>query len=287
MGWTPRNSSAGRPRRSRGWGWRRRAGDVRTEEFVYPLQYRGYQEELAKTRSAVSRFQQIYSLGTGGEFHYSDLQVIFHKVFDTVAVLTGKDSSFTQTIRQTPRCRPNRHVSLHGRTIGEGQRCYVIAEAGLNHNGSLQIAKQLVDAAKRAGCDAVKFQTFRASSRISKKVKAVRYAETIIGTEETLYEMFDRLAMSPGDQKTLFQYARSAGIEIFSTPFDLASVDALESLGAGLYKIASMDLVNLPLIERAAKTGKPILLSTGMSTLGQIEVAEQFLADHHAEDRVP
>jgi N,N'-diacetyllegionaminate synthase len=249
------------------------AAQTHREDYVYPLQYRGYQEELARTKSAISKFQQIYSLGTGGEFHYSDIQILFHKAFDTVAVLCGKDSTFTQVIRQTPGCKLNEAVEINGREVGGKNRCYVIAEAGLNHNGSLEVAKQLVSAAKRAGCDAVKFQTFKAGSRISKKVKAVRYAETIIGMEETLYDMFDRLSMSFDDQKELFAYATSEGIEIFSTPFDYESVDFLEGLGVSVYKIASMDIVNLPLIRYVAKTGKPIILSTGMSTLGQIEEA--------------
>ncbi|MFH1581713.1 MAG: N-acetylneuraminate synthase family protein [Pseudomonadota bacterium] len=248
------------------------------EPYVYPLQHRGYQEELARTRAAISRYQQLYSLGTGGDFNYADSQILFHKAFDTVSVLCGKDSSFTQVIRQTSRCEMNQLVEINGRKIGEGQRAYIIAEAGLNHNGSLEMAKQLVDEAKKAGCDAVKFQTYTAANRISQKVKAAKYSETIIGLEETLYDMFDRLAMSYDAQKELFAYARGQGIEVFSTPFDHQSVDFLESLGVGVYKIASMDLVNLPLIEYVARTGKPMIISTGMSTLGQIEEAVDVVA---------
>ena len=247
--------------------------DIHTEYFVYPIQYTGYQEELAKTKSAISRFQQVYSLGTGGDFHYADNQIVFHRAFDTVAILCGTDSSYTQVIRQTPRCIFNKSVMINNRKIGEGERAYIIAEAGLNHNGSLEIAKNLIDQAKEAGCDAIKFQTFKPSSRISKKVKAVKYAETITGLEETLFDMFERLAMSFEDQKKLFTYARKKGIEIFSTPFDFESVDFLNSLGVNVFKIASMDLVNIPLIKYIAATGKTIILSTGMSTLGQIEDA--------------
>lgn len=246
---------------------------INWEDFVYPLQYSGYQEELAKTRAVISQFQQLYSIGAGGDFNYADSQILFHKAFDLVDVLCGKDSSSTQVIRKTSKCKLKPSVIINGRKIGESERAYIIAEAGLNHNGSLSIAKQLVDKAKETGCDAIKFQTFKAAGRISSKVKAVRYAETIIGTEETLFEMFDRLAMSFEEQKELFAYAMKRGIVIFSTPFDFESVVFLESLGVGLYKIASMDLVNLPLIEYVAQKGKPIILSTGMSTLGQIEEA--------------
>jgi sialic acid synthase SpsE len=246
---------------------------INWEDFVYPLQHTGYQEELAKTRAVISQFQQLYSIGAGGDFNYADSQILFHKSFDLVDILCGKDSSSTQVIRKTSKCELMPSVIKNGRKIGGGARAYIIAEAGLNHNGSLSIAKKLVDKAKETGCDAIKFQTFKASGRISSKVKAVRYAETIIGTEETLFEMFDRLAMPFKEQKELFVYARKRGIEIFSTPFDFESVDFLESLGVNLYKIASMDLVNLPLIEYVAQKGKPIILSTGMSTLGQVEEA--------------
>ncbi|MFC1866757.1 N-acetylneuraminate synthase family protein [Thermodesulfobacteriota bacterium] len=250
---------------------------INWEDFVYPLQYSGYQEELAKSRAVVSQFQQLHSIGAGGDFNYADSQILFHKAFDLVDILCGKDSSSTQVIRKTLKCKLKPSVIINRRKIGKEARTYIIAEAGLNHNGSLSIAKQLVDKAKETGCDAIKFQTFRASDRISNKVKSVRYAETIIGTEETLFEMFDRLAMSFEKQKELFAYAKKRDIEIFSTPFDIECVDFLESIGVGLYKIASMDLVNLPLIEYVAQKGKPIILSTGMSTLGQVEEAVEVV----------
>ena len=243
------------------------------EHFVYPLYYRGYQKDLAKARSVVSKFQQLYSIGTGGDYNYADSQILFHKAFDTVSIICGKDSSYTQIIRKAPPSRLNPVVTINGRNIGAGERAYIIAEAGLNHNGSLKLGKKLVDAAKKTGCDAVKFQTFKSNSRISSKVKAVKYAETIIGIEETLHEMFERLAMPFDQQEELFAYARKQDIEIFSTPFDFDSVDFLEKLDVNFYKIASFDLVNLPLIKYVAKTGKPMIISTGMSNLGQIEEA--------------
>ena len=123
----------------------------------------------------------------------------------------------------------------------------------------------MIDEAKRIGCDAIKFQTFKKNSRVSSQVKAVKYSETIIGLEETLDEMFNRLAMPFNEQEELFKYAKDVGIEIFSTPFDFESVDFLEQMNVKLYKIASFDLVNLPLIEYVALTGKLMILSTSMS----------------------
>ncbi len=246
---------------------------INTERFVYPLLHKGYEEELSNTRAAITRFQQLYSIGTGGDYNYADSQVLFHKAFDLVDVVSGKGSGLTQTVRRTPVIQLNRTVNLESSVIGDGYRAYIVAEAGLNHNGDLKLAKQLVDSALAVGCDAIKFQTFSKNSRISSKVKGVKYAETVIGLEETLHEMFSRLAMPFAEQQELFDYAREKRIEIFSTPFDSESVEFLESVDTRFYKIASVDLVNLPLIKQVAATGKPILLSTGMATLGQIEEA--------------
>ena len=253
--------------------------DVNTERFVYPLLHKGYEEELSNTRAVISRFQQLYSLGTGGDYNYADSQVLFHKAFDLVDVVCGKGSDLTQTVRRVPLIQLNRTVNLGSSIIGDGYKTYVIAEAGLNHNGDLQLAKKLVDSALAVGCDAIKFQTFSKDSRVSARVKSVRYAETVIGLEETLHEMFSRLAMPFPQQRELFDYARDKGVEIFSTPFDPESVEFLESIDTRFYKIASVDLVNLPLIKKVAETGKPILLSTGMATLGQIEEAVNEVRD--------
>ena len=248
-------------------------GCVNKENFVYPLLYTGYQEELAKTKAIISKYQQIYSLGTGGDYNYADSQILFHKAFDTVSIICGKDSSFTQTIKEVAPSVLNKKVSINKRVIGDEENTYIIAEAGLNHNGSLELAKKLVDSAKNTNCDAIKFQTFLPDSRISSKIKSVNYAETVIGLEERLDEMFARLALSFEDQAKLFEYATKEGVEIFSTPFDFESVDFLDSLGVNAFKIASMDLVNLPLIKYTSEKGKPVLLSTGMSSLGQIDDA--------------
>src|SRR5205814_1225046 len=143
----------------------------------------------------------------------------------------------------------------------------------LLHKGSRELALKLIEQAVEAGCDAIKFQTYQSSARISGKVKKVRYAETTLGEQETLLEMFQRLELTDDDHKRLFEYARERGIDIFSTPFDSESVDLLEGLGVHFYKIASFDLVNVPLLRYVAATKKPMIVSTGMSTLGQVEEA--------------
>lgn len=244
-----------------------------SEPYVYPVQYKGYQEELARTRSVITKFSQLYSLGTGGDFNYADSQILFHMAFDTVDILCGKDSKHAQTIRQTRSIKPNKIVEVGSFSIGDDYPPLIIAEAGMNHNGSLDLAKKLIDEAESCKCSFVKFQSFKKGSRVSSKVKGARYAEKADGLQEDISEMFDRLSMSYEDQRELFSYAHKKNIEVFSTPFDIESVDFLHEVGVSVFKIASMDIVNLPLIRYVASKGKPIVLSTGMSNLSLIEDA--------------
>lgn len=248
-------------------------GCMNRQPAVYPLQHRDYQHELAQIQSQLGEYRQLYCIGTTGEFNYADSQILFLKAFDLVDLLTDQYSEFSQTKRREYVAQLNPVVTLNTTPVGDGHRPYIIAEAGLNHNGSLELAYKTVDQAIEAGCNAIKFQTYTSANRISGKVKTVRYAETTLGEQETLLEMFERLEFDHKAHQDLFQYAQQKGIEVFSTPFDLDSVDLLESLGVNLYKIASFDIVNLPLLRKVAQTNKPVIVSTGMSTLGQIEEA--------------
>ena len=247
------------------------------EDFVYPVQFVNYKYELSKNFSNISKFRQIYSLGTGGEFNYADSQILFHKTMDLVNVLCDKDSVENQVKKNYASVQLNTKVKLGNQIVGEGHPPYIIAEAGLNHNGSVDLAKKLIDEAKKIKCNAIKFQSFTAKGRVSKEVKSVKYSEQTDGLQESIFEMFERLSLSKEAHKNIFKYAKSKNIDIFSTPFDENNVDFLEKLNVKFYKIASVDLVNLPLIEKVGKTGKPVILSTGMSNLGTIEEAiERF-----------
>lgn len=249
------------------------AGTDNKEYFVYPLLYKGYQEELAITKAKISKFNQLYSIGTGGEYNYADSQIIFEKAFDTAKIISNKESKFTQELRTYNSNKLNKIVSINDRKIGDDNNCYTIAEIGINHNGNLNLAKELIKKAKKIGVNAVKIQSFSAKKRLSKKVKDSNYAEQVIGTEESLFQIFDKVSLSSKDHKILFEYANEMGIELFSTPFDMESVDLLEKFNVNLYKIASMDLVNLPLIKYVGETKKPLIISTGMSNIGQIDEA--------------
>ena len=252
---------------------------INIENFVYPVQTKGYNEELSKAKSFVGQFDQLYSIGTGGEFNYADSQVLFHKAFDIVDIFCEKDSKATQVLRENHLEKMEKNININSRIVGENYPAYIIAEIGLNHNNSTKIAKELIDNAVIAGCDAVKFQTYEVNSRVSSKVKSANYADKTIGLEESIGDMFNRLRLDKDKHKEIFNYARSKNIEVFSTPFDEGSLEYLETLGVNLYKIASMDIVNLRLIKKVAQTKKPIIISTGMSTLGQVEEAVNAVRD--------
>jgi N-acetylneuraminate synthase len=148
----------------------------------------------------------------------------------------------------------------------------IIAEAGVNHNGSLELAKKLIDAAVDAGVDYVKFQTFKAEKLVSKTAKKADYQIDNTGNkEESQFEMIKKLELDEEMHKILIAYCNEKNIKFLSTAFDLDSVDMLDELGIDLFKIPSGEITNLPYIKKLASKKKPIILSTGMSNLGEIE----------------
>ena len=245
------------------------------EDIVYPIQFVNYKKTLANTKSFISKFTQLYSLGTGGDFDYADSQILFHKSMDLVKILTDKYNLITNVKKITNNVKLNNIVQLGKRKVGSGNRPFIIAEAGLNHNGDLKIAKKLIDNAAECKCDAIKFQTFQKDGRVSGSVKSVNYTEKADGLREDINEMFNRLKMSHKFHKEIFSYAKKKNITIFSTPFDEKSVDYLEKLNVKFYKIASVDAINIPLIYKVGQTGKPLILSTGMCDIGNVNDAVQ------------
>jgi N-acetylneuraminate synthase/N,N'-diacetyllegionaminate synthase len=149
----------------------------------------------------------------------------------------------------------------------------VIAEAGVNHNGELDLAFKLIDAAAAAGADAVKFQTFIASEVITAEAAKAEYQKTTTGEQESQLEMVKRLELSFGDFRKLKMYCDDQGITFLSTPFDLKSVDFLAGLGVVALKISSGDLTNDPLLRHVAAQKRPVILSTGMSDMDEVREA--------------
>lgn len=149
----------------------------------------------------------------------------------------------------------------------------VIAEAGVNHNGSLELAKSLIDAAVEAGADFVKFQTFKAKSLVTNSAPKAEYQMKNAGSEESQYEMIRRLEISEQMHEDLWAYCAQKGIGFLSTGFDISSVDYLKTLGVDLFKIPSGELTNLPLLRHVGALNRSVILSTGMASLGEIEQA--------------
>lgn len=161
--------------------------------------------------------------------------------------------------------------AIGDRTVGSGHPTYVIAEIGANHNRDLDVARQLIDHAVEAGADAVKFQTYSGNRIYSRKTPPFAYLAPI--TTKSPAELLEEISLPREWQPLLDEYARDRGIHFFSSPFDHEAVAELDSLDVPALKIASFEIVDLPLIGRAAQTGRPLLISTGMAVMGEIEDA--------------
>lgn len=149
----------------------------------------------------------------------------------------------------------------------------IIAEAGVNHNGDIELAKQLIAAAKAAGADIIKFQTFKTGSLVTKTADKAPYQKGSTDPAESQYNMIRNLELSRADHEALIKECRRLGIGFFSTAFDTDSFDMLVELGLDQVKIPSGELTNLPLLRYMTRLGMPVMLSTGMATLGEIETA--------------
>jgi len=161
-------------------------------------------------------------------------------------------------------------LTINGRKIGPGQPVYVIAELSANHNQSFEQALRLVRAARNAGADAIKLQTYTPDTlTIACDKDEFRIGNGSLWQGRTLYDLYAEAYMPWEWQPKLQRAARDLGMDLFSSPFDATAVDFLEQMDVPAYKIASFEIVDLALIRRVAATGRPIILSTGMSTLGR------------------
>ena len=179
-----------------------------------------------------------------------------------------------------------RTIEIADRKIGEGFPCFIIAEAGVNHNGNLDMARRLVDSAVDAGVDAIKFQTFRAEHLVTSLAPKAAYQRQTTDPDESQFEMLRKLELSEEAHYDLMKYVGEQGLLFLSTPFDEQSVDFLEGLGLEAFKIPSGEITNLPFLTHVAKKGRPMLVSTGMSTLGEVEEAVETIESAGNRDYV-
>jgi N,N'-diacetyllegionaminate synthase len=156
---------------------------------------------------------------------------------------------------------------------------FIIAEAGVNHNGSIELAKQLIDVAVKSGADAVKFQTFKAENLVAKNTQKADYQKKTTDVSESQFEMIKKLELDINTHKELISYCQKQSIMFLSTPFDHDSIDLLDDLGLEIFKIPSGEITNLPYLERIGSLGKRVILSTGMSNLEEVDDALDILID--------
>ena len=167
--------------------------------------------------------------------------------------------------------------AIGSRLVGPGCPCFVIAEAGINHNGDLALAHRLVDAARTAGADAIKFQTFAAEQVVSAIAPKAAYQTAATGASESQLDMVRGFELPPAAFTELAAHCAEAGIMFLSTPFDPGSADLLERLGVPAFKLPSGEITNPILLRRVAAKGRPVLLSTGMATLAEVAAAVEIL----------
>lgn len=163
-------------------------------------------------------------------------------------------------------------------------KVFIIAEAGVNHNGSVEIARKLIDEASKAGADAVKFQTFKAENLVTKNAKQANYQVKNLKKETSQYDMLKKLELDYEVHKELLEYCNKKGIMFLSSAFDLESIELLDKIGVKIFKIPSGEIENIPYLKKIARTGKKVILSTGMSNLSDIEFALDILKVNGAKD---
>ena len=169
-------------------------------------------------------------------------------------------------------------VNIGDRPVGEGAPVYIIAEAGSNHDQDLDQARRLIDVAAAAGADAVKFQTFTSDKIVAETTTRAKYLDDVLPPDQTMSDLFRKLELPHEWHAELKRHAEDQGVDFLSTPFDHEAVDLLDELGVKAFKVATYELWHLPLIRDIASRGKPIICSTGMANLADIQEAVDTVA---------
>jgi|TARA_Y100000294_G_scaffold145701_1_gene140990 sialic acid synthase SpsE/protoporphyrinogen oxidase len=253
-------------------------GFTRVFPCINPIMTLGYELELSKTTSVIHQMQNIYSVGGAAEFSYGDMQVMFAKAKDTVELFSSSHYMINKNIKMSRPFKFNTAVKVGEKTVGEDQPPLLIAEIGINHQGSQKILMELLEEVKKSGCDYAKIQSYAEDSRVSKVAKSAKYADKTLEMEENMSEMFERLRLNEKQHDLVFDWSKKNKLPLISTAFDETSCEMLMKYNPDAFKIASFDAVNLPLIKFVASKKKPIILSTGMCGMSEIEEALDVIA---------
>ncbi len=170
-------------------------------------------------------------------------------------------------------------ITIGTRSVGRGCPVFVVAEAGINHNGDLETAMELVRSAAVAGADCVKFQTFRAECVVTRGAPKAVYQVETTGRSGSQLEMLRQCELEPDAFRGLKAYAEELGMVFLSTPYNFEDIELLEDIGVAAYKVASGQIVEHPFLRKIARTGKPVILSTGMATLAEVDAALRVMVD--------
>ena len=245
---------------------------------VNPVMKIGYEEELAFINSRVNKVENLHLAGGSAEFTYGDVQSMVARGWDMAELLSSKHYNINKNLKVGSNFKFNKEVEIYDFTVGAEHPTLLIAEIGINHRGNLEIAKQLIDESKKSGCDIAKIQTYEKGSRVSDRSFSAKYVDRTLGMEESFNEMFNRFSLNQEEQQEVFKYAKSINMPLMSTPFDEKSVNKLIDLGVKAFKIASFDLVNIPFLRYVAATKLPMIVSTGMSGMSEIEDAMEAIS---------
>jgi len=177
----------------------------------------------------------------------------------------------------------NKKLNIQGKEISPCSTTFIIAEAGVNHGGNMDVAKKLIDLASEAGADAVKFQTFRTEHLILSSVEKAPYQQKTTNAIESQTDMLQKLEVTREQNLELKSYCEDKNIIFLTTPFDEISLDEIDELALPAYKIASTDTTNLPFLKKVARKGKPIFLSTGMSYLSEVQMALETIYEYNKD----
>jgi sialic acid synthase SpsE/protoporphyrinogen oxidase len=240
---------------------------------VNPVMKIGYEDELAFINSKINKIENLHLAGGSAEFTYGDVQSMVARGWDMANLLSSKHYEINKNLKVGTNFEFNKKVEIYNFAVGGENPTLLIAEIGINHAGNLELAKKLVSEVKKNGCDIAKIQTYEKGSRVSDQSFSAKYADRTLGMEESFNEMFNRFSLNEDEQQEIFKYAKDINMPLMSTPFDEKSVNNLINLGVKAFKIASFDIVNIPFLRYVASTKLPLILSTGMSGMSEIEDA--------------